>query len=89
MDKKNFWLVCKHILAGDINEMQLRIDEVALCRLCTEKLLVKNLKAVHESQLMELIKDMGMVADVENLGKKKSKAKAHKCLFKATALTRR
>ena len=62
MGKENFWLVCEHILTGSANEIMLRIDKMALCKLCAVKPPVKDLQAVYESQVMRLIKGKVMVS---------------------------
>ena len=67
MDKENLWLVCEHILTGSANEILLRRDKIALCKLCTVILPVEDLQAVHESQLMALIKDRGMINGIDNV----------------------
>jgi len=67
MDKENLWLVCKHILTGSTNEILLRRDKMALCKLCSVILPVEDLQAVYESQLMALIKDREMISGIDNV----------------------
>ena len=70
MDKENLWGACEHILTGSANEVLLRHDKIALCRRCTVILPVENLQAVYESQLMDLIKGIDIIAGIESLGEK-------------------
>ncbi|MGI9569623.1 MAG: hypothetical protein ACR2PH_07790, partial [Desulfobulbia bacterium] len=60
---ENLWGVCEHILTGSANEILLRRDKMALCKLCTVILPVEDLQSVRESQLMALIEGMEMIAD--------------------------
>ena len=70
MDKGNLWGVCEHVLIGSANEALLRHDKVALCKVCTVILPVENLHAVYESHLIELLKDIDIIAGIESLGEK-------------------
>ena len=70
MDKDALWGVCEHILTGSANEILLRPDKIALCTLCTVILPVEDLQAVHESQLMALIKSKDIVDGIGLLDKK-------------------
>ncbi len=70
MDKDNLWRACEHILTGSANEILLRRNKIALCTLCTVILPIEDLHAVHESHLMDLIKEIDIVDGIGPLDKK-------------------
>ena len=70
MNKENIWEVCEHVFIGSANEVLLRHDKIALCKLCTSELTIEHLHTVYKSQLIELIKDIDIIAGTESLNEK-------------------
>ena len=70
MNNKNLWGVCEHVFIGSANEVLLRHDKMALCKLCTAELPIEDLHTVYKSHLIELIKDVDIIAGTESLNKK-------------------
>ncbi len=70
MDQENLWRVCEHILTGSANEILLRPDKIAFCKLCAVVPPVEDLHPVYESHLMKLIKNIDIVDGIGPLDKK-------------------
>jgi hypothetical protein len=67
---ENPWEICEHIYIGSARQILLKRDKVALCKRCAMELPTKELQAVSESHLRDLIEDIDVVNGMEHLGKK-------------------
>lgn len=59
MDEENTWLVCKHVLNGSAEKVQVRSDKVCFCIACAEDPTImdtEDIGVLDESLLMERLK---------------------------------
>ena len=59
MDENNTWLVCKHVMNGSAEKVQVRNDKVCFCLECAEDPTImdtEDICVLDESLLMERLK---------------------------------
>ncbi len=61
MQESNTWIVCKHVMDGSAEKVQVRRDKVCLCLDCADDPNIMNTSDIHvldEPILMEKLKHM-------------------------------
>jgi len=75
MEQENTWIVCKHVMAGTTEKVQVRRDNVCMCLACSEDPTVLETEEIYildESLLMERLKKISHAFDNEHNKKKAS-----------------
>ena len=71
MDKNALWIVCEHIYIGSAEEIHLRPNNRVTCNLCAvTPTNAKRVRALFESHLREIIKDIDIVVGMKYLDEK-------------------
>jgi len=71
MEENNTWLVCKHVMNGSAEKVQVRNDKVCFCLKCAEDPTIMNTEDIcvlDEPLLMERLKKISQATEknVEN-----------------------
>ena len=75
MEENNIWIVCKHVLDGTAEKVQVRRDKVCMCLACAEDptiLDTEEINILDEPMLMERLKRISQAFDHERDEKKAS-----------------
>ena len=73
MEENNTWIVCKHVIAGTAEKVQVRRDKVCMCLACAEDptiLGTEEINVLDESMLLERLKWISQTFDNERDEKK-------------------
>jgi len=68
MDENNTWIVCKHVMNGTAEKVQVRHDKVCMCLACAEDptiLETEEINILDEPILMERLKRISQAFDNE------------------------
>ena len=68
MDENNTWVVCKHVVNGTAEKVQVRRDKVCMCLSCAEDptlLETEEINILDETILMERLKRISQAFDNE------------------------
>jgi hypothetical protein len=77
MEENNTWIVCKHVMNGSAEKVQVRRDKVCMCLACAEDptiLETEEINILDEPMLMERLKRISQAFDNERDEKKASGA---------------
>ncbi len=75
MEENDTWIVCKHVMNGTAEKVQVRRDKVCLCLECAEDptiLETEEINILDEPLLMERLKQISQASDNERDGKNAS-----------------
>jgi hypothetical protein len=75
MEENNTWIVCKHVMNGSAEKVQVRRDKVCMCLACAEDptiLETEEINILDEPMLMERLKRISQAFDNEHNEKKAS-----------------
>lgn len=75
MEENSIWIVCKHVLDGTAEKVQVLRDKVCMCLACAEDptiLDTEEINILDESMLMERLKRISQAFDNERDEKKAS-----------------
>ncbi len=75
MKENDTWIVCKHVLDGTAEKVQVRRDKVCMCLACAEDPTILNTEEINildEPMLMERLKRISQAFDNERDEKKAS-----------------
>lgn len=73
MEDTNTWIVCKHVMDGSAEKVQIRRDKVCMCLACADDPTVLNtheINILEEPQLMERLSRISQAFDEERHEKK-------------------
>ena len=76
MDENETWIVCKHVMDGTAEKVQVRRDNVCMCLACSEDPTILETEEIYildESLLMERLKKISHAFDNEHNEKKASR----------------
>ncbi|MBW1891583.1 MAG: hypothetical protein JRI93_13915 [Deltaproteobacteria bacterium] len=68
MDENNTWLVCKHVMNGSAEKVQIRRDKVCFCLECANDPTImetEDICVMDESLLMERLKRISQETEIE------------------------
>ena len=69
MEKENTWIVCKHVMDGTAEKVQVRRDNVCMCLACSEDPTILETEEIYildESLLMERLKKISQESNNEH-----------------------
>ena len=72
MDENNTWLVCKHVMNGSAEKVQVRSDKVCFCLKCAEDPTImdtEDICVLDEPLLMERLKKISQATENETASK--------------------
>ena len=67
MDENNTWLVCKHVMNGSAEKVQVRRDKVCFCLECANDPIMEteDICVMDESLLMERLKRISQETEIK------------------------
>ena len=68
MEENNTWIVCKHVMNGSAEKVQVRRDKVCMCLACAEDptiLETEEINILDEPLLMDRLKRISQASDNE------------------------
>lgn len=69
MSDSETWIVCKHVMNGSAEKVQVRRDNVCMCLACAEDPTILDTEEIHildEPMLMERLKQISQALNIEH-----------------------
>ncbi len=70
MEENNTWIVCKHVMDGSAEKVQVRRDKVCFCLACAEDPTIMETEDIYvldEPLLMERLKKISRTSEINDL----------------------